>query len=271
MSGEPIEGGRIEQHETADVRRDSVTVNGVRLYYLMAGSGDPVVLLHGWPQTSYAWRHIIPILSRQYSVVAPDMRGFGFSEKPEYGYEKKNVARDVHELVRSLGYDRVHLVGHDMGGQVAYPYAAQWPDDVRSLTYIESSLPGFGQERLMDVSNGGSWHFGFNMAGDIAEALLAGRERIFVEHWLRRSAVGAVDPTSITDDALDHYANALAQPGGLRSSLAYYRARYRRIASTTRRSAKRSWACRCSPSPAIAVSLVERRRRWISSPKTSRR
>jgi len=190
----------------------------------MAGSGDPVVLLHGWPQTSYAWRHIIPILSRQYSVVAPDMRGFGFSEKPEYGYEKKNVARDVHELVRSLGYDRVHLVGHDMGGQVAYPYAAQWPDDVRSLTYIESSLPGFGQERLMDVSNGGSWHFGFNMAGDIAEALLAGRERIFVEHWLRRSAVGAVDPTSITDDALDHYANALAQPGGLRSSLAYYRA-----------------------------------------------
>jgi pimeloyl-ACP methyl ester carboxylesterase len=152
-------------------------VNGVRLHYVLAGSGDPIVLLHGWPQTWFAWRHVIPVLARHHTVIAPDMRGFGASQKPDDGYDKVTVARDVHALVHALGHDRIFLVGHDMGGQVAYPYAAMWPQEVRALVYIESSLPAFGQEELMDVARGGSWHFGFNMAGDIAEALVRRRER----------------------------------------------------------------------------------------------
>jgi pimeloyl-ACP methyl ester carboxylesterase len=207
-----------------DVTHHSQIFNGVRLHYVTAGSGDPVMLLHGWPQTWYAWRHVIPLLAAHHTVIVPDMRGFGASEKPLGGYDKVTVARDLHELVHTLGHDRIYLAGHDMGGQVAYPYAAMWPDEVRALVYIESSLPAFGQEELMDVANGGSWHFGFNMAGEISEELVRGRERLLIEHWMRRSAVGAVDPTSVTDEALDHYAHEVAQPGGLRSSFAYYRA-----------------------------------------------
>jgi pimeloyl-ACP methyl ester carboxylesterase len=206
------------------VTHHSRTVNGVRLHYVTAGKGDPVLLLHGWPQTWFAWRHVIPLLAANCSVIAPDMRGMGDSEKPYGGYDKVTVARDLHELVRTLGHDRIFLAGHDMGGQVAYPYAAMWPEEVRALVFIESSLPAFGQEELMDVAKGGSWHFGFNMAGDISEALVRGRERLLIEHWMRRSAVSAVDPTNITDEALNRYAHALAQPGGLRSSFAYYRA-----------------------------------------------
>jgi pimeloyl-ACP methyl ester carboxylesterase len=198
-------------------------VNGVRIHYVIAGSGDPVVLLHGWPQTWFAWRHVISMLIPHHTVIVPDLRGFGASQKPDDGYDKVTVARDVHGLVHALGYDDILLVGHDMGGQVAYPYAAMWPHEVRALVYIESSLPAFGQETLMDVAHGGSWHFGFNMAGDIAEELVRGRERLLIEHWMRRSGVAAVDPTTITDEALDHYAHAMAQPGGLRSSFAYYR------------------------------------------------
>jgi pimeloyl-ACP methyl ester carboxylesterase len=210
--------------KTRKLSHNTLHVNGVRMHYIVTGLGEPVVLLHGWPQTWYAWRNIIPILAEHYTVIAPDMRGLGASEKPGDGYDKVTVARDLHALVHALGHDRIFLVGHNMGGQVAYPYAAMWPDEVRALVLIESSLPAFGQEELMNVAEGGSWHFGFNMAGDITEELVRGRERLLVEHWMRRSTVGAVDPTTIADEALDQYANALAQPGGLRSSFAYYRA-----------------------------------------------
>jgi pimeloyl-ACP methyl ester carboxylesterase len=214
---------KLTEAELTQLIHHTRHLNGVRLHYVVAGSGHPVVLLHGWPQTWFAWRHVIPLLARHHTVVAPDMRGFGASQKPDDGYDKVTVARDVHALLHALGHDRIFLVGHDMGGQVAYPYAAMWQQEVRALVYIESSLPAFGQEELMDVARGGSWHFGFNMAGDIAEALVRGRERLLIEHWMRRSNVGAVDPTTVTDEALDHYAHAMAQPGGLRSSFAYYR------------------------------------------------
>lgn len=194
-----------------------------RLHYVKAGEGPVVVLLHGWPQTHYAWRHVIPLISKNYTVIAPDMPGFGYSSRPHILFDKKTVASWIHELVISLGVEHIHLVGHDMGGQVAYPYAALWPSEVLSLTYIESSLPAFGQEALMDVSQGGSWHFGFNMAGDIAEALVRGRERLFIQHWMHQSSVAVFDPRAASLDALDHYAERLAQPGSLRTSFAYYR------------------------------------------------
>jgi pimeloyl-ACP methyl ester carboxylesterase len=214
----------LSMPELQETVHHSRTVNGVRLHYVTAGSGPPVLLLHGWPQTWYAWRHVVPLLAADYSVIVPDLRGCGASEKPRDGYDKVTVAGDVRELMHSLGHDSIFLAGHDMGGQVAYPYAAMWPDEVRALVYIESSLPAFGQEELMDVARGGSWHFGFNMAGDISEELVRGRERLLIEHWMRRSTVGAVDPTTVTDDALDHYAHAMSQPGGLRGSFSYYRA-----------------------------------------------
>ena len=102
-------------------------VNGVKLHYLVAGKGDPVVLLHGFAETSHMWRPLIAKLSDKHTVIAPDLRGFGQSSAPEGGYTKKAMAQDIHALVKSLKYDRIRLVGHDIGLMVAYAYAAQYP------------------------------------------------------------------------------------------------------------------------------------------------
>ncbi|WP_234820564.1 alpha/beta fold hydrolase [Mycolicibacterium goodii] len=209
---------------TANVVHDSMYFDDIKLHYVTAGTGDPLVLLHGWPQTWYAWRKLIPLLSDEFTVIAPDLRGCGDTSKPADGYDKKTVARDIRRLVEILGDAPVHIVGHDIGAAVGYAYAAQWPEHTRTMTFIESSLPAFGQEELMDVAKGGSWHFGFNMAGDITEDLVRGRERLLIEYWMRRTTVGVVDPTSAEPHALDQYARAMAQPGGLRGSFAHYRA-----------------------------------------------
>ena len=203
----------------------TLRLGSIRLAYRRTGAGGPVVLLlHGWPQTSWAWRRVMPLLGTSFDVVAPDMPGFGDSGKPDGGFDKKTIALRLHELVQALGLSRIALVGHDMGGQVAYAYAAQWPDEVSHLVFIESGLPGFGQEKAMNVAEGGSWHFGFNMAGDIAEALVQGREGVFVDYLMRRDTVGLYDPDSVSAAGVKRYADALARPGALRCSFGYYRA-----------------------------------------------
>jgi alpha/beta hydrolase fold len=99
-------------------------VNGVQIHYVIGGHGDPVVLLHGWPETWYERRHVMPALARNYTVIAPDLRGLGDSSKPLTGYDGKTVADDIFKLVTQLGFKQIFLVGHDWGGQVAYSYAA---------------------------------------------------------------------------------------------------------------------------------------------------
>ena len=203
---------------------ESMRISDMRFAYHRAGHGGvPVVLLHGWPQTSWAWRRIIPLLSPVCDVIVPDLPGFGFSSKPESGFDKRTIARRLREFVKALGLSRIALVGHDLGGHVAYAYAAQWPEEVSHLAFIESSLPMFGQEEAMDVSKGGSWHFGFNMAGDISEELVRGREYLFVDYVMRRDKVGLFDSMAVSEADIQHYASALARPGALRSSFSYYR------------------------------------------------
>ena len=99
------------------------SVNGIQLHYVTGGQGDPIVLLHGWPETWYEWRHIMPALAKNYTVIAPDLRGLGDSSKPLTGYDGKTVAEDIHQLVTQLGFKTIFLVGHDIGTQVAYSYA----------------------------------------------------------------------------------------------------------------------------------------------------
>jgi pimeloyl-ACP methyl ester carboxylesterase len=103
-------------------------VNGVRLHYLAAGAGDPVVLLHGYAQNSHMWRPLIAELAKTHLVIAPDLRGFGESDKPDGGYDKKSMAQDIHALTTSLGISKVGVAGHDIGLMVAYAYAAQYPE-----------------------------------------------------------------------------------------------------------------------------------------------
>jgi pimeloyl-ACP methyl ester carboxylesterase len=195
----------------------------LRINYLAAGKGFPLLLLHGWPQTSHAWRKVLPLLAADFRVYAPDMPGFGASSKPDRGFDKKQVAGDFADFMETLGHRQFLVAGHDMGGQVAYPLAAMNRERVKALAFIESGLPGFGQERAMDVGSGGSWHFGFNMAGDIAEALVKDREAIFIGYLIRRDKVGIMHADAVTDADIEVYAAAMRQPGAARCMFGYYR------------------------------------------------
>jgi len=210
-----------------DARHGSVFLpDGLRLHVVQHGAerAEVILLLRGRAETSHAWRHVSPLLAAAgYRTVAPDLRGFGHSAKPERGYDKKTVARDLLGLLDALQVERCWVVGHDMGGQVAYPFVAQWPERAKGLVFIESGLPGFGQEKAMDVAAGGSWHFGFNGAGDIAEALVQGREHLFIRHMLHRVNIGLFDPTAVPEQDIAAYAAAAAAPGALRGMFAYYR------------------------------------------------
>jgi pimeloyl-ACP methyl ester carboxylesterase len=194
-------------------------VNGVRLHYLTAGEGDPVVLLHGYAQTSHMWLPLIARLANKHTVVAPDLRGFGQSATPEDGYAKQAMAQDIHALIKSLKYDRIRLVGHDIGLMVAYAYAAQYPDDVDRLVLMEAFLPGIGDWNsvflLRDL-----WHFHFY--GKTPLALVTGRERIYLEHFWNDFAADATKSVPETDR--EFYAKAYAQPGHMKAGMEVFRA-----------------------------------------------
>ncbi len=206
-----------------DVTHHTAKVNGIKLHYVTAGSGDPIVLLHGWPQTWHQWRRIIPALAARYTVVAPDLRGFGDSDKPACGYDKRTVAEDVYQLARHLRLGPIHLVGHDLGMMVAYAYASAHPDEVRKLVLADAGLPGLGLEGFFDTAKFPQfWHFGFFSAPNgVAESLIAGRERPFVSHFIRMQSY---DPTGVAEEDLDEYARRLAAPGALRGGFEHYRA-----------------------------------------------
>jgi pimeloyl-ACP methyl ester carboxylesterase len=159
-------------------------VNGIRLHYVIAGHGKPVVLLHGCPETWYEWRHIIPSLAKNYTVIASDLPGLGDSSKPVNGYDGKKVADDIYKLVTQLGFKQIFLVGHDWGGQVAYSYAAAHPSDVRRLVIIETPLPGIASSsdvgKFYPPSAGGLWWVSFHLVPNLPEKLVAGKERLYL-------------------------------------------------------------------------------------------
>src|ERR1700745_150839 len=194
-------------------------VNGIRLHYLAAGRGDPVVLLHGFAQTSHMWRPLIAELSGRHTVIAPDLRGFGQSAAPADGYTKAAMAQDVHALLNSLKLDRVRLVGHDIGLMVAYALAAQYPQAVDRLVLMEAFLPGVGDWNsvflLRDL-----WHFHFY--GKTPLALVTGRERTYLEHFWNDFAA---DPeNSLSEADPEFYAKAYAQPGHMAAGMEVFRA-----------------------------------------------
>ncbi|AXC12076.1 putative hydrolase [Acidisarcina polymorpha] len=198
-------------------------VNGIRIYYRIAGSGEPVVLLHGFPETSRAWRKVMPALAAHYTVLAPDLRGFGDSDRPDTGYDKRTVAEDVYQLVRQLGLGPINLVSHDVGMMVGYAYASVYPAEVRRLVLIEAALPGLGLEKLYDADKyPRMYHLPlFEAPNGLAEALITGREKMFVRHFMRQQAYNTA---ALEDDVLDGYADRLAAPGALRAGIAYFRA-----------------------------------------------
>jgi pimeloyl-ACP methyl ester carboxylesterase len=194
-------------------------VNGIQLHYLTAGQGDPVLLLHGYAQTSHMWRPLIPELAKTHTVIAPDLRGFGASAKPDNGYDKKSMAQDIHTLATSLGHRKVGVTGHDIGLMVAYAYAAQYPAEVNRIALMDAFLPGVGDWTsvwlLRDL-----WHFHFY--GKTPLALVTGRERIYLEHFWNDFAADPARSISETDRQL--YAAAYAQPGAMQAGFEVFRA-----------------------------------------------
>lgn len=200
------------------IGRKTATIDGVSLHYLEGGRGDPVLLLHGWPVTAYAWRKVMPIMASRFRLIAPDMPGFGDSG-PARSADKKEIARLMRALMRELGHERIAIAGHDMGGPVAYAYAAQWPAEVRRLALLDTGLSGFGIEESKATT---AWHMGLaQVAAPLPETMVAGNERAFLDFFFERGmpsagALSAVDR--------DEYVRAYSQPGGFGATFDYYRA-----------------------------------------------
>jgi pimeloyl-ACP methyl ester carboxylesterase len=199
----------------------TAVVNGVKIHYLKAGTGKkPLVLIHGFGETSLMWTPLFEEFGKDYTIIAPDIRGLGDSSRPESGYDKKTAAVDIRELVKSLGYDRIDLVGHDIGLMVAYAYAAQYPNEVEKLALLEAPIPGIGEVWEQVYTNPALWHFHF-VKSPIALDLVKGRERTFLEHfWQTLSA----NPASMSEAERQTYANAYAQDGAMRAAFEYFKA-----------------------------------------------
>src|SRR5258708_29444716 len=203
----PAVGGIEERHGE---------VNGTRLHCVAAGtSGSPVLLVHGFPETWWAFRKLIPLLAASHRVFAVDLRGFGDSGNEPGDYDSTTSAADLHLLIGQLDAGPVHLTGQDISGATVFRLAATHPQDVLSLTAIEMGLAGFGLEMLADVTHGGSWHIGVLAAPGIPEMLLAGREREFLGQF----AFPAMSATlgAITDADIDEFARTYSPPAACRA------------------------------------------------------
>ena len=205
-----------------DFAHASADLGEVTIHYVSAGpdprSAPPVVLLHGWPETWFEWRHVMPAIAERHPVIAPDLRGLGDSSRPGDGYDKRTVAEDIYRLLSDrLGLERWHLAGHDWGGPTAFALAAAHPEAALSLTVIDVVIPGDGGE----FSQGGRrWHHAFHRTPDLPEALVGGRERTYLG-WFYRAY--SARPDAIDDEAVEEYLRTYSRPEALRAGFAYYR------------------------------------------------
>ncbi|MBV8212920.1 MAG: alpha/beta hydrolase [Verrucomicrobia bacterium] len=212
------------KHATAELEP------GLRIHYVTAGRAErTIVLLHGFPQTWWEWRHVIPLLVEPgYQVVAPDYRGAGNSSRPLDGYDKRTMAKDIRALLREhLRLEGpVVMVGHDLGLMVAYAYTQTYRDEVSHLVVMDAPLPGTAVfDRLR--SDPRIWHFAFHGARDIPEMLVAGREREYIQAFINARTF---DPSAVTAEGIDVYVSAYSLPGAMRAGFEVYRAFDRDIA-----------------------------------------
>jgi pimeloyl-ACP methyl ester carboxylesterase len=214
------------QHAYADV-------NGIRLHYVIGGEGAPLVLLPGWPETWWGYHKIMPELARHYRVIVVDLRGMGGSSRPEAGYDKKTMAADVQALVTQLGYKSAHIAGHDIGSQVAYSYAANFPQSTRKLVMMDVGPPtesmlalpllpahgSFGDK--MDPAHPYFWWFAFHQVKGLPEKILAGRVRLEQE-WFYTYMLKDEHAIDAHDRAV--YEKAYNNADAIRASNGWYQA-----------------------------------------------
>jgi pimeloyl-ACP methyl ester carboxylesterase len=192
-------------------------IDGAKLRYMTAGHGTPLILLHGYAETSLMWKPIIPILAERFTVIAPDLPGIGDSDIPATGLDMKSAAIRIHDLAKSLGVQKAEVVRHDIGLMVAYAYAAQFPAEVTKLVLMDAFLPGVaGWEAVYNDPN--IWHFRFN--GPTPEALVQGRERTYFDYFWNDFAADKTH--SIPEEDRKAYVAAYARPGRMHAGWAYF-------------------------------------------------
>ncbi len=224
----------IFDHAGHPVKHGRARVNGIRMHYVTAGQGEPLLLLHGTPKTSFYWAKLFPLLTEHFTVVAPDLRGFGYTDKPpaEEGYDSLTNAKDMAELMSFLGHETFHLHGEDRGAEFAYALAATERSRVKTLSFCEMLLSGEGLEEWSQFTPDNIsaqyrqqgvwvWHIPFFWLPHLPEMLITGKEREFWEFWIKAETW---NPNAISDEAIDEWIARLAAPGGLRGCLETYRA-----------------------------------------------
>ena len=202
------------------------TVDGVRLHYVIGGKadGEVIVLLAGFPESWFAWRKMIPLLAPNFRIIAPDLPGQGDSDRPQGGYDTQTLAAAIHGLLQRLGVDRCCMAAHDVGAWVAYPYAALFGSEVRRLVLMDAGIPGITLPDALPTDPARAWrtwHFAFHALPDLPELLIGGRERAYLDWFLRRKTA---NPDAFSDADIGEYLRVFTKDGGLRAGLAYYRA-----------------------------------------------
>jgi pimeloyl-ACP methyl ester carboxylesterase len=209
-----------EVAQDSNYQSGTANLSGANIYYLKAGTGKKALLLiHGFGDTSRMWIPLFGEFGQEYTVLAPDLRGLGASSRPASGYDKKTMAADMHELVRGLGYESIHLVGHDIGLMVAYAYASQHPSEVEKLALLEAPIPGIGDVWEKVYTTPALWHFHF-VHSPIALELVKGRERLFLEHFWQTLSP---HPETFSEADRQIYAQAYAQEGAMRAAFEMFK------------------------------------------------
>jgi pimeloyl-ACP methyl ester carboxylesterase len=225
MSATPTTADVLHQSFTSGSRpldHAEIVAAGIRFHYLHQGAGFPVILLSGFPQSSYAWRKVMPDLAKDYRVLAVDLPGQGDSDRPSDGYDTLTVAKRLDAFFSEIGFARFHLVGHDIGAWVAFAYAATFNSKIETLTLIDAGIPGISlrpEIRLQEARN--RWHFLFQQIPDLAETVIAGREEAYITWFFRNKAA---KPDVFSDDDIKEYTRVYAAPGAMAASFKFYQA-----------------------------------------------
>ena len=219
------------QSQTEQIEHHVVKIDGARLHYVTAGTGDPVLLLPGWPESWIAWRKVVPLLVHAgRRVIILDPRGIGESEKPANGYDLDTAARDLHEFLKATQLASpggIDIVAHDIGSWIAHAHAVNYPGDVKRLVLTEVLIPGLipapSTAIPSDASNLKAWQFSFNRLNDLPEILVEGHERAFLT-WI--FATKSTRSYAIEPSAIDEYTREYSAPGAMRAGFAWYRANF---------------------------------------------
>jgi pimeloyl-ACP methyl ester carboxylesterase len=212
----------------------NVTVNDINLHCVTQGEGDLVILLHGFPEFWYSWRHQIPSLARRFKVVAPDMRGYNLSDKPEgvEAYSASNLTSDVHGLITAFGYERAHVVSHDWGGAVAWMFSIMYPDSLDKLVVMNAPHPAVFMRNLRSNPRQvmRSWYMFFFQIPGLPELAIRSFDYAALKQFFRG---WAIRKDAFSDEDIEQLVKAASQPGALTGGINYYRAMMRNLGKSS--------------------------------------